>query len=38
MSYNELIKELQSRFSVDGQAARGIIALVLDWYEFGDIE
>jgi hypothetical protein len=38
MSYNELIKELQSRFSVNDQAARSIITLVLDWYEFGDTE
>jgi len=31
MNYNELIKEIETRFSLDNQAARSVVFLVLDW-------
>ena len=31
MNYDELVKEIIERFNIDEQAARKIVALVIDW-------
>ncbi len=33
MSYTELIKELETRFLLDNQTARVIVAIVTDWID-----